>query len=190
MRLDAGDGTGEGLLFGHGQPLTVGASTQKDVWNILSGNPATLTDMALNQWKHVAITRKGNIWKGFVDGVEQFSTTATGPLYQSSGAPTVRIGAANSGCGYAMSGYLDDVRITKGRAIYASNFTPATAAAGKSGVCYVDGYDVGTINAVGTGWCSSTNMFYVSGAGVPGLDSSGTGLGSDGRHYVNGVPVP
>jgi hypothetical protein len=80
--------------------------------------------LPFNTWKNIALTRQGNTFRGFVDGVLigtttlSSTTTATGTAY---------IGTDISGSGEIFVGYLDEIRITKGVARYTSNFTPPTA---------------------------------------------------------------
>jgi hypothetical protein len=72
-------------------------------------------------WRHNAFVRNNNVIKGYVNGVEYFSsnsgnvalTDSTKPLY-------VGYGGTN---GY-FKGYLKDLHIIKGSAKYISNFTP------------------------------------------------------------------
>lgn len=72
---------------------------------------------------HVAIVATGSEWQVYVNGVKSSTTipyTTVAPSTQS-----MFIGRGGDG-GY--SGYIDEVRITKGVARYSANFTPPTSA--------------------------------------------------------------
>jgi hypothetical protein len=76
-------------------------------------------------WHHVAVTRQNGTLRTFVDGVKSpndFTSTS------SIGDNTIRIGTRGSATGEWFSGYIDDLRITKGVARYTANFTPPTEA--------------------------------------------------------------
>ncbi len=79
----------------------------------------------LNSWHHVAFVRNGSSIKGFVNGVEVISTTFTQSLYTNTTDP-VSIGV--TGPTYVnnseFAGYISNVRIVKGTAVYTSSFTP------------------------------------------------------------------
>jgi hypothetical protein len=76
-------------------------------------------------WYHVAVTRSGNTFKLFRNGVQNGATVTNSgscPATASTGALYV---GAEVGGGFAnWNGYIDDLRITKGYARYTSNFTP------------------------------------------------------------------
>lgn len=80
-------------------------------------------------WYHVAIVRSGNSWYAFING------TSLGTLTQANALPNVitilKIGCDGEGWN-AFSGYLDEVRISKGIARWTSNFTPPTLAYGNA----------------------------------------------------------
>lgn len=73
---------------------------------------------------HWAICRAGGTLYGWVNGVNGFGAIGDGRTFSSS-AP-VSLGAGN-GLSQPMSGHLDEVRITKGTAIYTSAFTPPSS---------------------------------------------------------------
>lgn len=73
-------------------------------------------------WTHIAITRSGTTARMFYDGTQVASAT-TGHNFVNA---AFYIG--QDGGGNAFTGYLDDMRITKGYARYTANFTPPTAA--------------------------------------------------------------
>lgn len=75
---------------------------------------------ALNAWSHIAVTYDGTILRAFVNGQIAWSTAAS---LQMPTAAQLRIGAHWTG-GYAYNGYLDDVRITTGKARYVASFMP------------------------------------------------------------------
>jgi hypothetical protein len=76
-----------------------------------------------NQWNHVAVSRASGTTRIFVNGVLQVSASQTDNL----GGADISIGRAyyNLNQEY-FSGYLSNIRIIKGTALYTSNFTPST----------------------------------------------------------------
>lgn len=85
-----------------------------------------------NAWHHVAVTRNEDRWKLFVDGTVQDSETFATALtdLNTDGAVTyIYIGNSKT-ASRGWTGYLDDVRITKGYPRYTVNFPVPTAALG------------------------------------------------------------
>jgi hypothetical protein len=81
-----------------------------------------------NVWTHVAITRSGNNWYMFINGI--IAKTATNSSTMSAGNAFLLVGAYQNmvGSDTWYRGYIDDLRITKGVARYTSNFTLPTQA--------------------------------------------------------------
>jgi hypothetical protein len=100
---------------------TVGALRwASNAGEILSGT-TVITD---NTWHHCAIVRNGSTITLYVDGVSRGSGTDTTSFDGNGGQ--ILIGENNAG-GNTLTGYIDDLRITKGIARYTSNFTPQTS---------------------------------------------------------------
>lgn len=78
-------------------------------------------------WAHVALVRSGSGFAAYVNGVGVGSATYAGALPSNSSA--VSIGAYSNGAA-PFSGYIDELRITKGLARYTANFSPPTEAFG------------------------------------------------------------
>jgi len=94
-------------------------------------NPTTGTGSALytgggtvtpNQWSHIAVSRQSGTTRIYVNG--QLSTS--GSDSNNYAAQAVTIGRAGSGA-QEYVGYMSNVRIVKGTAVYTSNFTPPTS---------------------------------------------------------------
>ena len=87
------------------------------------GNIVTSTaDVAANTWTHIALTRNAsNLCTIWVNGVA--SGTATSAINFSDG--NLYIGTENAATSY-FNGYMSNVRILNGSALYTSNFTPST----------------------------------------------------------------
>lgn len=81
--------------------------------------------MIPNTWNHVAITRSGTSGRAFVNGV-QIGSTTTFTTSNTSAAATLQIGSTHT-VSELTRGYVTDVRIVKGTAVYTANFTPPTA---------------------------------------------------------------
>jgi len=78
-----------------------------------------------NQWNHVAVTRSGTSLQMFLNGSVVDSATNSTTFTDSSGGGGTRIGYDFNGNGY-YQGYIADIRIVKGAAVYTSAFTPTT----------------------------------------------------------------
>ena len=79
-------------------------------------------------WTHIAIVRLSGTITLYQDGVVIGTTTQTPNV----GGSTFRVGGDSSGNGVA--GYIDEVRVVKGFAVYTSNFTPPTIQLGLVGI--------------------------------------------------------
>ena len=87
----------------------------------------TTTSPTANTWHHIAFSRSGSSNKFFVDGT-QVGTTVTDSTNYST-AYSVGIGTtldSSYTSSYDLNGYLSNVRVVKGSAVYTSNFTPST----------------------------------------------------------------
>jgi hypothetical protein len=100
-------------------------------FNQLQGPAVIITTAAgvipLNAWTHVAVVRNSsNVWYLYVNGVSS-GTTAPTNAYDFSSTNTTYIGYNPDANVWSSFGYLSDVRIIKGEAIYTSNFVPSSA---------------------------------------------------------------
>ena len=80
--------------------------------------------ITVNAWSHVAVTRSGSLFNLFVNGISQGTYTDAAALSSTANQP-LYIGMDPNGSA-AYTGYIDDLRITKGYARYTSSFTPPT----------------------------------------------------------------
>jgi hypothetical protein len=80
-----------------------------------------ISNIALNTWYHIAITRSGTTCKLYVNGTQRGGNqTLSGAMFS-----TLIIGASN--LGQNMDGFIDEVRLSKGLR-YTGNFTSPTSA--------------------------------------------------------------
>jgi len=75
-----------------------------------------------NGWVHVAVSRQSNTLRAFINGALTGSTTDTNNYTQSG----TYIGTYAGGASQFNYGYLADLRLVKGTAVYTSAFTPPT----------------------------------------------------------------
>ena len=86
-----------------------------------TGNAAS--GINLNEWNHVAIVRESGSEKGFVNGVEKYSASET----SNHGNAGITIGNRYASTWGPFDGFISNVRVVKGTAVYTSNFTPSTS---------------------------------------------------------------
>jgi hypothetical protein len=85
--------------------------------------------LSLNTWSHIVYVRQGTTLTGYINGVSQGSITFTDTVEESGGVGTyISEGYATAGlAGHFINGYLSNLRLVKGTAVYTSTFTPPTA---------------------------------------------------------------
>lgn len=123
FRTSSGTATGDGIIMGAGATPGVYISSASGSWNIISNG--AMTGITTGTWQHIAITRSGSTFRGFVDGSQKWTATSSAAIYQS--ANVFRIGAVNPTGTTGIDGYIDDFRYVSGYAAYTANFTPPTA---------------------------------------------------------------
>ena len=80
----------------------------------------------LNTWYYVTQCRQGNNWYTFVNGILLNTTSNSEATPNSTG--TAKVGRGyTSVYNYDFPGYISNLRVVKGTALYTSNFTPPTA---------------------------------------------------------------
>ena len=112
-------------LFGYqtgSQSILLYLSSTGSSWDIASGT--TIGSTPTGTWNHVAITRNGSTFYTFVNGVQGATFTSSASIYQS--ANSFVMGRAQSNT--PLNGYLSNVRVVVGTALYTSNFVPPTTA--------------------------------------------------------------
>ena len=86
----------------------------------------------IGAWNHIAITRAGNVYRGFINGVLGYTQTVALTPYNAS-PRGLAIGSNFSGPWGAstptasLDGFIDELRVTNGVARYVAAFTPPTA---------------------------------------------------------------
>ena len=82
----------------------------------------TSTALNLGSWSHIAFVRSSGTLSCYINGTSQASSSYTGNV---GGTLDPRVGAYSGG--QYFKGYMQDIRILKGTAVYTGNFTPPTA---------------------------------------------------------------
>lgn len=95
------------------------ASFNGTTWGVSFASPSNISTAT---WYHIVITRRGDVWSMYQNGVLINSVTVAGTIMAST--EPVRIGADSNGWG--LNGYIDEIRVTKGMAMYNGAFTTPT----------------------------------------------------------------
>lgn len=113
------------------------------------------TTVPLNSWTHLAFTRSGTTLRAFVNGALDTAWTGVSASVDAS-ATAQWIGRLIDGSGTYFPGYISNLRVVKGTAVYTSAFTPPT-----SSLTAISGTSLLTLqNAAFTD--NSTNNFVVT----------------------------
>ena len=104
----------------------------KVVWYSKNGsgtnNESSTTPIGLKRWHHIAVVREGtgsNQLKVYVDGTAALTMTDSNDYNDSN---DLCIGTQEAGGGNTINGYISNVRLVKGTAVYTSDFIPPTRA--------------------------------------------------------------
>jgi len=136
----------------------------------------TSTSFTLGTWYHVAVTRASGVMKMFINGVSTAFTTSGTPSGYSLSQNGMTVGAMSTPSYW--SGYISNLRIVKGVAVYTSAFTPSTTPLTSTQLANVNGTPSAAITGTSTSLLlntpnnssfltdSSTNGFTVTNVGT------------------------
>ena len=88
-----------------------------------SGITSFFTSADLNQWVHVAICKSSGTTRAFKNGVVIATSTVNSAIGSPTNQPFI---AQRTDSSYPLNGYMSNLRIVKGTAVYTSAFTPPT----------------------------------------------------------------
>lgn len=110
-------GTGELFIGLNGGTFEIGK------WQI-AGIAGSASIITASTWFHLTVSRASGTLRTFINGVLQHTVSDTNSWSYTAGP---RIGATTTSSNYSyFSGYIDELRITKGVGRYVTNFTPPT----------------------------------------------------------------
>jgi hypothetical protein len=84
----------------------------------------------VNAWNHFAVTYNGSTFSIYVNGVSQSLTISGTATFSASNAtyyPAIGVYKSGSGLGNYVTGWISNLRLVNGSAVYTSAFTPPTA---------------------------------------------------------------
>jgi len=90
--------------------------------DVISLSQGSMTGWSPGTWYHVALIRYGEEFYLFKDGVSIVTQSGSTPMPQA--ASTLKINGRQLAGGNEFTGYMDELRISKGIARWTSNFTP------------------------------------------------------------------
>ena len=150
-------------------------------WSIASN--VTIGAYTINTWQHIALVRNGSVFTPYLNGVAGTTTTSATALFDSNKVFSI---GADDATTQKLTGYISNVRLVKGTAVYTTNFTPPTGALQPITntsllTCryptFVDGStNAFTITNNGTATVNTLNPFPTSQLPNPALGGAGNGV--------------
>lgn len=113
-----------------------GATVNGTIWQPTAKTATAASINVINTWYHFAFVRNGNNITVYKDGVAGTSTDVTGSTVNNS-AGLLYIGSFGtfSPSTFDMRGWIDELRVVKGTAVWTANFTPPSAEYCACGSC-------------------------------------------------------
>ena len=138
--------------------VNTGSNVYLDFYDGTADNTTGSNYVPQNQWVHVAVSRAGTSLKLFINGVLSGTTTNSANLVS---AGVVYIGRFYGSAINYFSGFISNLRIVKGAAVYTAAFTPPT-----SPLSAISGTSLLTCNAITPTSDSSTNNLAITNNGA------------------------
>ena len=86
-------------------------------------------DGTMGDWHHIAVTRVSGTIKGYVNGIQEISHSYSSAIdFCNGGFAVIGVTDRNDYPGdYDLKGFISNLRVCKGHAVYTGNFTPPTS---------------------------------------------------------------
>jgi hypothetical protein len=124
-RSTSGVGDWNGLMLGiRSNKVFILASNSGSSWDLNTYATTQGSEVSTLNWRHIALSKSGSTWKVFIDGNLSYTSTLSGSIIQTQSVAW--IGEDQHGVVPEFNGYISNLRILKGTALYTSNFTPPT----------------------------------------------------------------
>jgi len=150
--------------------------------SVRSGTASTIT--SASDWNHFAFVRDGNSMKMYVNGIGGSATDVTG-LTARDATGNFSIGRVGDYANNGWKGFLSNIRVIKGTALYTSNFIPPTRKLIRlPGTVLLCCQDNTSVTTEATGKTITANGNPAARRFVPQVGSDG-GLVFDGTTKVN-----
>jgi hypothetical protein len=125
----------------------------------------------LNRWAHIAVSRSSTTLILFVDGIQITSITNSTNF----DVNTTRIGIEAGSLINPFAGYISNLRVLNGTALYTANFTPPTTP-----LTAITNTQILTCQS-STFKDNSTNNFTLTPSGTPAISAGGNGIAIGGK---------
>ena len=90
-------------------------------WNLVNATGGTVSASA---WHHAAAVFDGSTYKSYLDGVQVTSNASATAVASQSSSQIIVGTTADGNSGQSWNGYIDEVRVTTGTALWTQSFTP------------------------------------------------------------------
>ena len=87
------------------------------------GGSNTTATIPLNRWSHVALVRQGSTFTVYINGNGE---TVSPPAFTGDGSSAAEIGRKIRNSSEEFTGFISNLRVVKGTAVYTADFTPST----------------------------------------------------------------
>lgn len=88
-----------------------------------SAGSNTTGTISLNEWSHIALVRQGSTFTVYINGNGE---TVSPPAFTGDGSSAAEIGRKIRSSSEELTGFISNLRVVKGTAVYTSNFTAPT----------------------------------------------------------------
>jgi hypothetical protein len=129
------------------------------------------SNLIAGQWNHIALVRNSNNLTVYINGVGGTSVNI-GSISLNDNASSVFYAGCNYGPGNYFSGYISNLRVVKGTAVYTTNFTPSTTP-----LTAVTGTQLLTCQSSSSITDASTNALTITNNGTAVASSSNPFIG-------------
>jgi len=170
----------------NGYYFYMGINASGKIENYLNGAYLIVSSGTVNvgSWNHIAVVRNSSTTTIYLNGVSQGSASDTNSYSGAANRPMIAGNGYTPGAGN-FYGYLSNVRIVNGTAVYTSNFTPPTSPlTAISGTQFLFAQAPAFVDNSGNGYSITTNGTPLIVSQNPfGISYAGGGGGGNGVNY-------
>jgi len=110
-----------------GLRMRLNASNQLQLWQYGSAVLTSSASVTVNAWTHVALVKSSGTTTAYVNGTASNTYSDSGNYTCGTDRPMIGSDGFNNGSENSFPGYISNLRLVKGTAVYTSSFTPNTA---------------------------------------------------------------